>query len=163
MLSVLVHSFKCFQQRCWHDADESPPASLDPLMRPLSHGEVGVSFLSDGNEREILPESALRLIDRSLSVGDYCKRNIDEVCSGVVTNVHVRGRVEHVVTGEAVDGWCSIADFERKRDADIGDHVIYDDWVGQVRSFTSYQSMLMPRHWTDCRGKLATSLEISCT
>ena len=104
-------------------------------MRPLRHGEVGVSFLSDGTEREILPESALRLIDRSLGVGDYCKRNIDEVCSGVVTNVHVRGRVEHVVTGEEVDGWCSISDFERKRDGDIGDHVIYDDWVGQVRSF----------------------------
>ena len=110
-------------------------------MRPLAHGEVGVSFLSDGNEREILPESALRLIDRTLSVGDYCKRNIDEVCSGVVTNVRVRGRVEHVITGEEVDGWWFMDDFERKRDADIGDHVIYNDWVGQVRSFTAYQAV----------------------
>ncbi|CAK5264899.1 unnamed protein product, partial [Mycena citricolor] len=29
--------------RCWHDVEEIPPATAqsDPLMRPLSQGEVG--------------------------------------------------------------------------------------------------------------------------
>ena len=123
-------------------------------MRPLKHGEVGVSFLSDGDEREILPESALRLIDRTLGVGDYCKRNIDEVCSGVVTDVHVRGRVEHVITGEEVDGWWSRDDLEYKSEAEIGDHVIYNDWVGQVSNLLSVRSCkLIRRRWTGRRGK----------
>ncbi|KAK2461639.1 hypothetical protein APHAL10511_006102 [Amanita phalloides] len=118
--------------RCWHDAEDSHPMPLDPLMRPLKHGEVGVSFLADGSRREILPESALRLVDRTLSIGDYCKRNIDDMCSGVVTNIRVRGRVEHAVTGEPVEGWWSLNELEHKVEADVGDHVIYDDWVGQV-------------------------------
>jgi ubiquitin-conjugating enzyme E2 O len=123
-------------------------------MRPLKHGEVGVSFLSDGDEREILPESALRLSDRTLGVGDYCKRNIDEVCSGVVTNVRVRGRVEHVITGEEVDGWWSRDDLEYKSEAEIGDHVVYDDWVGQVSTLSSIRCCKLTwRCWTGRRGK----------
>ncbi|KAF8634421.1 hypothetical protein AX15_000872 [Amanita polypyramis BW_CC] len=118
--------------RCWHDADDLPPSPLDPLMRPLKQGEVGVSFLADNGEREILPESTLRLIDRTLSAGDYCKRNVDDVCSGVVINVRVRGRVEHAITGEKVDDWWTMDDLEHEADADISDHVVFDDWVGQV-------------------------------
>ncbi|KAF8640906.1 hypothetical protein AX17_000554 [Amanita inopinata Kibby_2008] len=118
--------------RCWHDAEDMPPNPLDPLMRPLNHGEVGVSFLADGGSREILPESALRLVDRTLNPGDYCKRNIDDVHSGVVTNLHVRGRIEHAITGEQVEEWWTANDLERKADAEIGDHVVYDDWIGQV-------------------------------
>ncbi|KAM6498437.1 hypothetical protein JOM56_006385 [Amanita muscaria] len=118
--------------RCWHDAEDLPPNPIDPLMRPLKHGEVGVSFLGDGGERDILLESELRLVDRTLNAGDYCKRNIDDVCSGVVVNFHVLGRVEHAITGEKLDGWWTTNDLWNKTDADVGDYVIYDDWIGQV-------------------------------
>jgi ubiquitin-conjugating enzyme E2 O len=108
-------------------------------MRPLQHGEVGVSFLTNGGEREILLEPALRLVDRTLNAGDFCKRNIDDVCSGVVTNLHVRGRVEHAITGEQVEGWWTMDDLWHKADADIGDHAIYDDWIGQVSKMSWYR------------------------
>lgn len=67
-----------------------PPEQLaaDPLMRPLKHGEVGVSFFStttDLPQREILPESKLMLLDRMYQPGDLLKRSIDDVRSGVVT------------------------------------------------------------------------------
>ncbi|KAG6911555.1 hypothetical protein DXG01_011857 [Tephrocybe rancida] len=120
--------------RCWHDAEDVPPqtALTDPMMRPLRPGEVGVSFLADGGEREILPESELRLVDRSIQPGDFCKRTIDDVQSGVVTNVHVKGRMEHVISGELVEGWKTVEDLETRLDAEIGDYVVYDDWIGQV-------------------------------
>ncbi|KAG6818066.1 hypothetical protein H0H87_009221 [Tephrocybe sp. NHM501043] len=101
-------------------------------MRPLRPGEVGVSFLADGGEREILPEADLRLVDRTIQTGDFCKRTIDDVQSGVVTNVHVKGRLEHVISGEPVDGWKTLDDLETTLDAEIGDYVVYDDWIGQV-------------------------------
>lgn len=65
--------------------------------------------------------------------GDYCKRSIDDMRSGVVLGMHVRGRLAHVISGEPVEGWKSIDDLQEKRRAEIGDYVAYDDWVGQVR------------------------------
>ncbi|KAG6878620.1 hypothetical protein C0993_001143 [Termitomyces sp. T159_Od127] len=120
--------------RCWHDAEDVPPQTTltDPMMRPLRPGEVGVSFLVDGGEREILPESELSLIDRSIQPGDFCKRSIDDVQSGVVTNVHVRGRMQHVISGESVEEWKTLDDLEARLDAEIGEYVVYDDWIGQI-------------------------------
>ncbi|KAG6832272.1 hypothetical protein H0H92_003505 [Tricholoma furcatifolium] len=102
------------------------------MMRPLRPGEVGVSFLADGGEREILPESELKLVDRSIQPGDFCKRTIDDVQSGVITNVHVKGRLEHVISGEPVDGWKTLDELETRLDAEVGDYMAYDDWIGQV-------------------------------
>ncbi|KAK0208164.1 hypothetical protein DFS33DRAFT_1451263 [Desarmillaria ectypa] len=118
--------------RCWHDAEDIPPSTDDPLMRPLERGEVGVTFLSEGSAREILPESELTLVDRTLQPGDYCKRSIDDVRSGVVTNIHVRGRLQHVISGEPVEGWQNSDQVVPAMEAEIGDYVIYDDWVGQI-------------------------------
>lgn len=101
------------------------------MMRPLNPGEVGVSFLNDGGEREILPETELRLVDRTLQPGDFCKRSIDDLRSGVVTNVQVQGRIEHVISGESI-GWRTLEEIEDRVDAEIGDYVVYDDWIGQV-------------------------------
>ncbi|KAF5385291.1 hypothetical protein D9615_001389 [Tricholomella constricta] len=120
--------------RCWHDAEDVPPhnAFSDPMMRPLQPGEVGVSFLTDSEEREILFESELRLVDRTIQPGDFCKQTIDDVQSGVVTNVHVKGRIDHAISGESVDGWRTLDELELRINAEIGDYVVYDDWVGQV-------------------------------
>lgn len=100
-------------------------------MRPLERGEVGVSFLSDSGTREILSESQLTLVDRTLQPGDFCKRSIEDVRSGVVTNVSVRGLLEHVISGESI-GWRTIEDIDERKDPEIGDYVAYDDWIGQV-------------------------------
>lgn len=101
-------------------------------MRPLQPGEVGVSFLTNGGEREIMPESELRLVDRTIQPGDFCKRAIDDSQSGVVTNVRVKGRLDHVISGESVGGWKTLDELQSRTDAEIGDYVVYDDWIGQV-------------------------------
>jgi len=102
-------------------------------MRPLKRGEVGVSWLTEGGRREILPEIELELLDRTLQPGDFCKRNIDDVRSGIVTDLRVRCRVEHVINKEAVEGWKPSEDIHYRSDAEIGDYVMYNDWIGQVR------------------------------
>lgn len=120
------------QQRCWHDAEDVPQhPSDDPLMRPLERGEVGVSYLPSA-AREILPESCFTLVDRSFQPGDYCKRSIDDVRSGIVTAISTMGRLEHAVTGAPVEGWIHKTDVEAPASADIGDYVLFDDWVGQA-------------------------------
>lgn len=100
-------------------------------MRPLKRGEVGVSFFPTGHH-EILPESHFTLIDRSFQPGDLCKRSIDDVRSGVVTGIEVKGILEHAISGSPVEGWKNMADLDIRREAEIGDYVAYDDWIGQV-------------------------------
>lgn len=101
-------------------------------MRALQRGEVGVSFFPSGT-RDILPESDFTLVDRSFQLGDYCKRSVDDVCSGVVTNVDVKGCLEHAISGVPVEEWKTIDDLEYPAEADIGDYVVYHDWIGQAR------------------------------
>jgi ubiquitin-conjugating enzyme E2 O len=99
---VRLRDFRHEYQRCWHDAEDIPlsPEQLaaDPLLRPLKHGEVGVSFFaapSDRPQREILPESKLVLLDRIYQPGDLLKKSIDDVRSGIVTRYGMHGRLTH--------------------------------------------------------------------
>lgn len=126
-------TFNTLYQRSWHDAEDVPlpPDHLDPLMRPLKRGEVGVSFFS-GGARDILPESMFTLVDRMFQPGDLCKKSINDVQSGVVTSVDVRARLDHAISGEHVPGWKTMDDIESPADVDIGDYVTYDHWIGQV-------------------------------
>ena len=122
-------------QRCWHDTDDMPPLNapgLDPLLRPLNRGEVGVSFFPD-NRREIRPETDFNLVDRFFQPGDVCKRDIHDVQSGVVASVDVQFQVAHVITNRVVDKWMSIKDVKAFTDIAVGDYVACDDWIGQVR------------------------------
>ncbi|KAJ7487432.1 hypothetical protein B0H11DRAFT_2013304 [Mycena galericulata] len=128
--------------RCWHDAEDVAPQTpfSDPLMRPLNQGEVGVSFYREESDnstrrefdRQILPESELVLVDRTFHRGDFCKRSIDDVRSGVVTRSRVKGRCEHVVSGERIEGWTTLEELSDRTYAEVGDYVTYDDWIGQV-------------------------------
>ncbi|KAJ7706339.1 hypothetical protein B0H17DRAFT_1036793 [Mycena rosella] len=112
----------------------------DPLMRPLHQGEVGVSFYRDEPadstrrefDRQILPESELVLVDRTFHRGDFCKRSIDDLRSGVVIKARVDGRCEHVVSGERLEGWTTLEELSDRTYAEVGDYVTYDDWVGQL-------------------------------
>lgn len=122
-------------QRCWHDAEDIPPLPspfTDPLMRSLDRGEIGVSFFP-GGVRDIVPESNYELVDRTFQSGDYCKRSVDDVRSGVVTSIEAQARLVHAISGEQVEGWRDMKEVRRATDVDGGDYVIYDDWIGQVR------------------------------
>jgi ubiquitin-conjugating enzyme E2 O len=122
-------------------------------MRPLEKGEVGVSFFPNGI-REILPESEFTLVDRMFQPGDLCKRSIDDVRSGVITSVDVKGRLEHAISGDPVPDWKSMNDIETPADVDIGDYVAYDNWIGQVRpSLGAKPSTRLPG--SGCRGNIA--------
>ncbi|THH08339.1 hypothetical protein EW145_g2772 [Phellinidium pouzarii] len=122
--------------RCWHDSDDAKLAepSTDPLLRPLKRGEVGVSFYPN-NSREILPESDFKLIDRPMQAGDICKRRYEDVQSAVVTNVDVKFKVSHAVSGLELDEWKTINDVKEFDDIAVGDFVEYNDWIGQVQDF----------------------------
>ncbi|KAH9486595.1 putative ubiquitin-conjugating enzyme E2 23 [Psilocybe cubensis] len=121
--------------RCWHDNEDFPPPPVaDPMMRPLSYGEVGVTFISHDREREILPESQLRLVDRTLQPGDYCKRSFDDVRAGVVTEMKVKGKIKHAINAQKIGRSFTTSDLVDKTNAEVGDYVVYDDWVGQVFS-----------------------------
>ncbi|KAI0734484.1 hypothetical protein C8Q72DRAFT_880146 [Fomitopsis betulina] len=119
--------------RCWHDAEDLPPPAeaSDPLMRPLNPGEVGVSYFPRPS-REIVPEAQLDLVDRNYQPGDLLKRSVDDVVSGVVTGVEVKGRLEHAISHEQLPEWKTTSDLLTAIDVDMGDYVVYDDWVGQV-------------------------------
>ncbi|KAG1730799.1 hypothetical protein EDD22DRAFT_982603 [Suillus occidentalis] len=120
--------------RCWHDAEDIPPLPspfTDPLMRSLDRGEIGVSFFP-GGVRDIVPESNYELVDRTFQSGDYCKRSVDDVRSGVVTSIEAQARLVHAISGEQVEGWRDIKEVRRATDVDGGDFVIYDDWIGQL-------------------------------
>ena len=103
-------------------------------MRPLNRGEVGISFFPSGN-RDILPETEFTLVDRTFQPGDYCKRAVEDLQSGIVINIRVEGRLEHAINSEPVEGWITMEELETPVDADIGDYVVYDDWIGQARIF----------------------------
>ncbi|KAF7320120.1 Isocitrate lyase [Mycena kentingensis (nom. inval.)] len=130
-------------QRCWADAEDVAnhhPAYADPLMRPLCQGEVGVSFHRPRDpavsnreyDRQILPESELTLVDRSFHPGDFCKRSFEDAYSGVVLDTRVEGKCEHVINATPVEGWVSLDQLSDREYAEVGDLVIFDDWVGQV-------------------------------
>ncbi|KAI0775899.1 hypothetical protein BD413DRAFT_610617 [Trametes elegans] len=119
--------------RCWQDAEEVPPAgeNVDPLMRPLVQGEVGVSYFPRP-VREIVPEDTLELVDRMYQPGDLLKRSVDDVRSGIVTSTHVKAQLEHAITGQALPEWKTMDEVESAVEIDMGEYVIYNDWVGQV-------------------------------
>ncbi|KAH9943144.1 uncharacterized protein BXZ73DRAFT_40439 [Epithele typhae] len=119
--------------RCWQDAEDiHPPAdNADPLMRPLVQGEVGVSYFPQPL-REIITEDQLTLVDRMYQPGDLLKRSVDDVRSGIVTRTIVKGRLDHAISSEPVPDWKCLGDLRAAVEIDMGDYVIYNDWVGQV-------------------------------
>lgn len=46
----------------------------------------------------------------------------------------MKGRLEHAVSSLSLPGWKSMEEIESAVEIDMGEYVIYNDWVGQVRS-----------------------------
>jgi len=60
----------------------------------------------------------------------------------------VKGRLEHTISRVPVDGWKSAEDMLQKAEPVMGDYVIHDDWIGQVRGFNAWKCFLtVPRLW----------------
>ena len=49
-------------------------------------------------------------------------------------SIEVKGRLDHAISREPIPGWKGTNDVETAVDVDMGDYVVYDDWVGQVIS-----------------------------
>ena len=60
-----------------------------------------VSFL-DNSPPQIVDESALNIIDRSLHLGDVVKRRAEDMMSGIVSNGKMKLTLEHTFTGQVL-------------------------------------------------------------
>ncbi|KIY70179.1 hypothetical protein CYLTODRAFT_420028 [Cylindrobasidium torrendii FP15055 ss-10] len=118
--------------RCWYDPEDFPISDEDPLMRPLQRGEVGIAPIGVNGQRQILPETDLILVDRTMQPGDFVKRSIEDVQSGVVLDLHVRSKLEHAINHIPIEGWKEPTEVQSCFEAETGDFVIYNDWIGQI-------------------------------
>ncbi|KAH8835912.1 hypothetical protein DL96DRAFT_1576028 [Flagelloscypha sp. PMI_526] len=119
--------------RCWHHGEEEIPVvppQFEAFFRPLKKGEYGVAFTND--KREIVDESQIRLIDRCLQLNDHVKRSTTDLQSATITGMNVRAKVAHAITGELLLDWITEDVLKKRSTAEVGDLVLYDDWVGQV-------------------------------
>ena len=118
-------------------------------MRNLKLGEVGVAYHPMGR-REICSEDEFELLDRTFRPGSVCKRFQDDTMSGVVLSTNVNIRVQHAITHEPLDRWVPLNETNPGHELEIGDHIIYDNWVGQVRlslSLLIYFSSILSLPW----------------
>ncbi len=60
----------------------------------------------------------------------------------------MKGRLEHAVSSFSLPGWKSMEEIESAVEIDMGEYVIYNDWVGQVRSRDT--DMLTTRQFILC-------------
>lgn len=129
-------------------------------MRNLNPGEVGVAYYPMGR-REICSEDDFELLDRTFRPGSVCKRLQDDTMSGIVLSTHVNVRVQHAITHQLLDRWIPLDETNPGHELEIGDHVIHDDWVGQVRIFPFLAVYLLIRYivsTADNRGKILSGL-----
>ena len=56
-----------------------------------------------------------------------------EACLGPHSTT-VKGRLDHAISAEDVEGWKTMDEIEAAVDIDMGDYVVHNDWVGQVRN-----------------------------
>ncbi|CDZ96814.1 Ubiquitin-conjugating enzyme [Phaffia rhodozyma] len=82
--------------------------------------------------RRVVSQDTVVLEDRSLSCGDAVKRSWSETESGQIMEVEVMSRLRHVLTGEPVEGWVSSTELVGALAVEVGDRVIYNDWLGVI-------------------------------
>lgn len=114
-------------------------------MRNLKPGEVGVAYYPMGR-REICPEDDFDLLDRTFRPGSVCKHFQEDSMSGIVLATDVHVRVQHAITHELLDQWVPLDETNPGHELEIGDHIIYDDWVGQVCLLPSPFIVFSNRH-----------------
>jgi hypothetical protein len=63
---------------------------------------VQISFL-DNSPPQIVEETAVNIIDRSLHLGDVVKRRAEDMMSGIVTSGKMKLSLEHTFTGQMLE------------------------------------------------------------
>jgi ubiquitin-conjugating enzyme E2 O len=66
--------------------------------------------------------------------GDLCKRNVDDIPSGIIASVDCKVMLSHAINDTPVQGWRSLDELEDPKDVELGDFVVHGDWIGQVSS-----------------------------
>lgn len=102
--------------------------------------EIGTDALS------IVPESTLLLFHREFPTGDCVKRSLTAVESAIVLSSRSEVQAEHVITEERIRSWIPYEDLELAIPVEVGDHVIYDEWIGIIHDVS-----LLPRSDTTTR------------
>ncbi|KAK9247562.1 hypothetical protein V1506DRAFT_531522 [Lipomyces tetrasporus] len=103
-------------EKTWHDTvrdyinnkyDEEildgPPEIADHYFK-LGLPPRGWTIVAETLGRRVIPDSALRLVDRSFSVGDVCKRSSLDAQSGTVVDVSMTVSLQHTLTNKVIHG-----------------------------------------------------------
>lgn len=81
--------------------------------------------------------------------------------SGIVLNADVQVRLQHAITHQVLNRWVPLSETNPGHELEIGDHIIHDDWVGQVCPFPSPAIVFSGCYIVyavDNRGKALSSL-----
>ncbi|PWY97309.1 hypothetical protein BCV70DRAFT_228640 [Testicularia cyperi] len=119
--------------RCYHDESDQDTSSFAKtgLDRQLKETEVGVLWYPSG-DRQIVPVDELELRDRPFMLGSICKRKLTDAQSGVVTATSSTLKLQHIFSKDEIDHPVPSEDVVKSIAINHGDHVIVDDWVGEV-------------------------------
>ncbi|KAK9362792.1 hypothetical protein V1504DRAFT_447496 [Lipomyces starkeyi] len=101
-------------EKTWHDTvrdytnDKYDEEALDGPPEISDHyfkwglPPRGWTIVAETLGRRIIPDSALRLVDRSFSVGDVCKRSSQDAQSGTVIDVSMTVSLQHTLTNNVI-------------------------------------------------------------
>lgn len=119
--------------RCYHDELDQDPTTFNQigLDRALKENEYGILWMPSGH-REIVLGSTLNLIDRIFAVGSNCKRSLGDAAAGVVTSLSTTLKLQHLFSREEIDHMVPADDVVKGNLVNHGDHVIADDWIGEI-------------------------------
>ncbi|KAN0060251.1 hypothetical protein ACQY0O_007580 [Thecaphora frezii] len=120
--------------RCWQreEAEQQDPVrERSGKNRPLQQGEIGV-FWSPSDVREILKEDEVEVVDRSLHIGDVCKKSLKDKSSCVVVDIKRKLTLEHVISKKRIDHEVPSELVQNAVRITRGDYVVAQDWIGVV-------------------------------
>ncbi|KAG8528240.1 uncharacterized protein KY384_007157 [Bacidia gigantensis] len=168
LLGIIARSWRDLDQEpsetyTWYFHEDVPRDVESVLLREgrLLQGYVMIEFPNFADEFCLVNEKALRLVDRSLAVGDLVKRSISDIQSGTVISTSMRCKIQpccslslfHNDLGNmrvsrqanlsltpACGDSCSIDSDLEVWASELKDHgdyreedfIAYKDWIGQI-------------------------------
>ncbi|KAL1917052.1 uncharacterized protein VTP21DRAFT_5250 [Calcarisporiella thermophila] len=125
-LGIVMRSWQCLE----HEHEDLDEENKGILRAELPKGHVIVSWLS-GSAPQIIRESDLKVLDRSLMYSDIVKRHPQDSQSGTIIKVDVTVDLVNVLTGQEIRG-VNTRRLRYSQDYAEGSYVIMDDWVGVI-------------------------------
>lgn len=81
---------------------------------------------------QVVSELDLELFERSFLKGDFVKHSLEDPESAVVISVSSECRLEHVISGQRLEGFVPWELLKNDVKVEAKDKVVYDEWVGTV-------------------------------